>query len=77
MKPATERLPAGLEPLRQECITLDRQLSARVDNHSGICIADQERYTDLLRKWQGLTNQYILLAREAGATEIYLNDLRG
>lgn len=77
MKPASDRLPADLEPLRQQCIEIDRRLSAYRPSISGVCIPDQEDRTALLRKWQFLSQEYTRQARAAGATEIYVNDLRG
>lgn len=76
MTPATDRLPADLEPLRQQCIELDRRLCNRKPSISGVCISDQEADVALLRQWQALTAEYCRAARAMGATEIYLNDLR-
>lgn len=77
MRPAIDRLPAHLEPLRQQCIDLDRRLTGRKPSISGVCISDQEDETALLRRWQALSQDYTRQARAAGATEIYMNDLRG
>lgn len=77
MTPATERLPAHLEPLRQQCIEVYRRIERYTPSVSGICISDQEGQTDLHRRWQFLCSEYTRLAREAGVTTVYTNDLMG
>lgn len=76
MRPATERLPAHLEPLRQECIEAGRLVASYHRSTTGINISAQEEHTANTRRWQYLIDQYAQKARDAGCTELYLEDLK-
>ena len=77
MKPVSERLPAHLEPLRHACIAIDLKIAGQSPSISGVCISDQEARAELVRRWQYLMQEYTRQAMAAGATEIYINDLKG